>query len=288
MDDGAPGATTPPIGPTLAFLLNSSTPATRRSPFAEFKASPARDGRALEPPLALPRVNARAASAEGRRPHSRSPQTASSAVHDRGGGSERVSEGTAAEVVRRLQAAIDAMDKQRADRKWFADNAKRIDKLEAQVREQTKEAMECARAKCVDIDGRIRDVDVRLRAELDDNIIKLLSGLETKVSGSVPGIVDTRVKALEKSIEDKIKECIDGLDQTIEGLDQTVRAQQRLSEQHPAYLKARVDAKPGEEQTLVSYFKHLEEDVSKVTSMQAASPDPAHAQKILNETKSMV
>ena len=76
------------------------------------------------------------------------------------------------------------MDKQRADRKWFADNAKRIDKLEAQVREQTKEAMECARAKCVDIDGRIRDVDVRLRAELDDNIPKLSSGLEAIDEGS--------------------------------------------------------------------------------------------------------
>ena len=53
------------------------------------------------------------------------------------------------------------------------------------------------------------------------------------------------------------------------------------------YLKARVDAKPGEEQTLFSYFKYLEEEVNKLKSVQATSPDSAQTQKIMNETKGM-
>ena len=121
--------------------------------------------------------------------------------------------------------------------------------MEAQARAQTREAMEYARAKCLDADGRILAMDVRLRAELDDSIPKLLSSLEAKIASALPDIVETHVKAL---VGEKVKERIDGMDQTIKGLDQSVRAQQHLSEQHQAYLKARVDAKPGEEQTLVS------------------------------------
>ena len=61
------------------------------------------------------------------------------------------------------------MEKQRADdRKWLLDNARRLDQMEAQVLEQTLEAKENARGKC-------NDIDVRLRAELDKKIPKLVA-----------------------------------------------------------------------------------------------------------------
>ena len=209
-----PGPTTRPGGPMRAFMSNASTLAPapgRRSPFGEFKASPARGEHAPEPRPAMPGVWARAASA----PRSRSPHAAPPAP-----------ESTVAEIARKLQLQIDNLEKQRADdRKRLIESAQRIDAMEAQARAQTREAMEYARAKCVDVDGRMRDIDVRLRAELDDNISKLLSGLEAKMAGSIPVTAETHIKVLEKSLEAKVKERIHGVDQTIKGFDQTVRTQ---------------------------------------------------------------
>ena len=103
---------TPPAGPTMTFVSDASTPATRRSPFAEFRA-PARGDRGQEPPPAAPRVKARAASAQGRRRRSRSPHAAPSA-----------SDSTVAEAVRKLQAQTDNLQKQRADdRNWVVKSA---------------------------------------------------------------------------------------------------------------------------------------------------------------------
>ena len=67
------------------------------------------------------------------------------------------------------------------------DQAKRIDEIEGQVGEQTKEGTEYARAKCLEFDAK-------LRAELDENIPKLLAGFETKVTGSLPGMLAIRSK----------------------------------------------------------------------------------------------
>ena len=270
---GQPGPSTPPPPgePARAFLSNASTPAQapgRRSPFGDFRPSPSRSGPEMASPPAPPRTRIRAASA----PRSRSPPPPAPA--------------TVAETIRKLQLQIDNLEKQRADdRKWLVENARRIDAMEAQARAQTREAMEYARAKCLDADGRIHDMDVRLRAELDDSIPKLLSSLEAKIASALPDIVETHVKAL---VGEKVKERIDSMDQTIKGFDQSVRAQQHFSEQHQAYLKARVDAKPGEEQTLVSYFKYLEEEVNKLKNVQTTNPDSAQTQKIVNETKGLV
>ena len=133
-------------------------------------------------PPAPPRTRIRAASA----PRSRSPPAPAPSP-----------ETTVADTIRKLQLQIDNLEKQRADdRKWLVENARRIDAMEAQARAQTREAMEYARAKCLDADGRIHDMDVRLRAELDDSILKVLSSLEAKIASALPDIVETHVKAL--------------------------------------------------------------------------------------------
>ena len=56
------------------------------------------------------------------------------------------------------------------------------------MREQTREAKEFARGKC-------SDIDVRLRAELDESIPKMLAALEAKLLSPF-GMLEARVKAL--------------------------------------------------------------------------------------------
>ena len=80
-----------------------------------------------------------------------------------------------------------------ADRKWTTDNAKRIDAIEGQVRDQTNQAMEYTRSKCLELDRL-------LRAELDATIPSLIAAKETKVV-SLVGFVEARTKALEDSIQ---------------------------------------------------------------------------------------
>ena len=72
MDGDAAGATTPPDGPTMAFLSNASTPAARRSPFAEFQASPARDARVPEAAPAGPESHASRRAAASAKPRAAS------------------------------------------------------------------------------------------------------------------------------------------------------------------------------------------------------------------------
>ena len=195
-------------------------------------------------------ASARDASAEppgapGHRRRSRSPYTNPSAFPG-------ATDGRVTAAVKLLQDAIDSMEKQCAgDHKWIENNARRIDQIEAQVREQTREAKDFAHSKC-------SEVDLRLRAELEQNIPQMLAALELKLLKPPPSPDDQNALA---ALEAKFKARVDGLEQALQGIDQTVKVQQQLSEQHQAYLKARVDAKPGEEQTLVSYFKYLEEDV---------------------------
>ena len=75
------------------------------------------------------------------------------------------------------------MEKQRADdRKWLVDNARRIDSLEAQVREQTRESMDYARTKW-------HEVDSQLRAELAAGVHGLVKDLDQKMASEMPGLV---------------------------------------------------------------------------------------------------
>ena len=175
------------------------------------------------------------------------------------------------------------MEKQRAgDRKWLTDNAQRIDMIEAQVREQTLEAKKYARDKC-------NDMDVRLRAELDEKIPKLVADsmpgtmttIEAKLLGSlaahetkVTGAVESHCKVVEKFAE------------RIDGLETAVKTHIQMTEQHQEYLKGMVNAKPGEEQTLLGYFKYLEAEIAKVTT--APRSDTTRDQKTADETKRMM
>ena len=132
----AAGATTPPgaattFEPTMAFLSTASTPTTRRSPFADFKASPVRQGYTHEvngpenrsSQRAASGASARAASAEppgapGHRRRSRSPYTNPSAFPG-------ATDGRVTAAVKLLEDAIDGMEKQRADdRRWIENNAR--------------------------------------------------------------------------------------------------------------------------------------------------------------------
>ena len=174
-----------------------------------------------------------------------------------------------AEAMRKLEATVAQLQK------WVQAQAKRIDEIEGQVREQTKEATEYARAKCTESDARIR-------ADLDENIPKMLASLETKIFAPIPGIVETRVKELE----DKVKERTDGLEQAVKGIDQAFKAHMLVTEQHQAYLKAQFDAKPGEEQTLFSHFKYLEAEIGKMSAIPRH--DGSMGQKAADEVKSML
>ena len=106
-----------------------------------------------------------------------------------------------------------------------------------------------------------RDIEAKVASSLSSS----MSALEAKMINAVGA----------KLAEDKLKE-------RIEAIEQAVKAQQQLSEQHQAYLKARADSKPGEEQTLFSYFK-----VNKIKGLLAGN-SAAEIQKFLNETKGMV
>ena len=102
-----------------------------------------------------------------------------------------------ADAIAKLENIIKGMEVQRLEdrqklaqlsttaadnRKWAANDAKRIDKMEGQVREQAREAMDHARAKST-------DVDARLQAELHENVPKLLAGLETNLINTLPSLM---------------------------------------------------------------------------------------------------
>ena len=106
---------------------------------------------------------------------------------------EAASEGRVTAAIKHLQALIDQLEKQRADdQKWIQDNARRLDEVEAQVREQTTEAKEYAREKCSDVDGRIHTLNMVLRTELDAKVPKLLTDLKTNIT---------------ETMTEKIREC---------------------------------------------------------------------------------
>ena len=97
-------------------MSNSSSPPTRRSPFADFTGEPTQVPRAAPP--------------GGTRRRSRSPYAAPDVAF------EAASEGRLTAAIKHLQTTIDQLEKQRADdRKWLMDNARRLDQVEAQVRE---------------------------------------------------------------------------------------------------------------------------------------------------------
>ena len=89
----------------------------------------------------------------------------------------------------------------------------------------------------------------------------VMSDLETKIESRVKNL-EANLAAQAKlndpnaltALEAKFKERIDGLDQTF-------KAHLHFTEQHQAYLKAQVNAKTGEEQTLFSYFKYLQHEI---------------------------
>ena len=74
-------------------------------------------------------------------------------------------------------------------RMWAEDNAKRLDALEGQVREQTKEAKRYIDAKCKEMGGR-------LRIELDTNIPNFMGDLDGRVAGRIQDLEDN-LKAWE-------------------------------------------------------------------------------------------
>ena len=241
--------TTPPAGPQMAFMSGASTPATpaavpgRRSPLASLIDKDGFDHR-FDPNGVNPRGQCAGRDASrSRSSHSRTriPSGPRRSSEARGG--------HVADAIKKLEDTIKGIQKHCADDwKWLADIARRIVGLEGRVREQTKEAMDYSRVKIDDLDARLANT----RAELEANIPNMFTVFESKVLGK------NGPSALV-ALASKFQERVDGLEQTIKGLDQTVQAQQHFSEQHQAYLKARVDAKPGEEQTLVSYFKYLKE-----------------------------
>ena len=292
-------------GPTMAFLSGPSSAAATPAP-----------GRihigATPPPAETPqrgrrRVKDRGAAAS--EPHSRSRSS-----HSRTRlppGARRPFEapgGHVEDMIKKLETIIKDMearslqDRQKlaqlsavvgADRaasglvhKWASDNAKRVDAIESQVRDQTNQAMEYARSKCT-------EVDAKLRAEIAAGV----PGLEAKLATPF-GTMEARIKALEAmNVTDRIMSLeakmavystsaaktleAPGLKERIDGFDQTLKAHVSITEQHRAYLSAQFSAKPGEEQTLLAHFRRLEAEILK---LGAAPLNPMAA----GEVKSML
>ena len=260
--------TPPPAGPTMSFLSNASTPPTRRSPFAEFKGDSA-------PPTGKPH----GASPGGRRRRSRSPHSAPDAAYT----FDAASEGRVTAAIKHLQETIDGLEKQRADdRKWTVESARRIDAVEAQVREQTREAMEYAREKCNDIDGRLRALDVGLRTELDDKVPKLLTILEDKIVNTA--LRDLTAKSKEYS-DDIVKALEAKTAEQVKVFEAVLKAHGDQVKQHEAYLQRLHDAKPEDTQTMAGCLKYLDEELNK---MKVVMTDPVHKQKMLDEAKRMM
>ena len=126
---------------------------------------------------------------------------------------------------------------QETSRKWAEDNAKRLDTIEGQGRQQTNEAKEYARNKCL-------ESDKQLRSDLDKTIPDMLAALENKMA--------ERIKILENStnIEAKMAERIKILEDAMK--------------QHQAYIQNFYDTKPEDARFLTSCLKHLDEKVGKV------------------------
>ena len=246
--------------PQRAFLSNESSPAQgRRSPFGEFGAR--------TPPSQAPPPRGRHASRYGR------PASRSRSSHSRA----RL---PVDETIRKLQDTIDAMEKQHTnDRKWLADNARRIDKFESQVREQTLEAKNYARAKC-------DEMDVRLRAELDEKVPKLvvasMPDMMPNIDAKLLGSLTAHETKVNNAVESRCK-VVDKFAERIDDLETTVRTHIQMTEQHQEYLKGMINAKPGEEKTLLSYFKYLEVEIAK-----ANKSDTIKDQKTIDEIKRMM
>jgi len=230
-------------------------PATRRSPFAEFRASPAQpaqDRSASAEPPGVP----------GRRRRSRSPHAAPSP-----GTGPGASDGRSTAAIQHLYGQLDAMAKQRAE------DVKRLDILEAQLREQAREAKDYVRQKS--LDQRLIDLDKEIRTELDKTVPGMLVALERNISDRL----DERIK----DTESKMAKHATLTAQNIDNLNKVVNSHVQTIERHQEYLKGMVTAKPGEEQTLMGYFKYLEAEILKVNS--ASRADAAMCQKVLEEAK---
>ena len=218
MDSHRP-ATPPTMGHTMAFLSGASSPAAtpapdRRSPFGAFAGA--------TPPLAASPPAPKRGRASSHEPPLLAPDRSRSAQwrarllpRARRATGHRDADDTVRESARKLQHVIDTLERQRADdRKWLADNAKHIDKMEWQVREQTKEAIEYLRAKCTDVEARL----AATRAQLDAKIRIELAALETKmVSPNDP----SALTALDSKFQKRI-----------DGFNQAIKAHMQLTKQH--------------------------------------------------------
>ena len=202
--------------------------------------------------------------------------------------------------MRKLQTQIDGLEKQRADdRKWIVESARRIDSIESQVREQTREAMDYAREKCGDLDGRLRALDLgteRLKTELDDKVPKLLGDFAAKSkehTDDVAKALETktieRIKCMEallEVLETKTAERIKGMEALLKAHDDLLKAHDDQAKQHEAYLqRLHNNSKPEDTQNMAGGFKYFDEELNK---MKVVMADPVHKQKILDEAKRMM
>ena len=91
--------------------------------------------------------------------------------------------------------------------------------------------MEYARAKCTDVDGRLRDMDVCLWAELYDKVPKLLAAFETKLfDTSLPDLV-----AKSKEYSDGIVNILKTKTaKRIKVVEAALKAQEDQTKQHQA------------------------------------------------------
>ena len=200
----------------------------------------------------------------GRRRRSRSPHSAPFSGTGPGASDVRVTAG-----VQLLYDQFDAMARQRAE------DVKRLDILEAQLREQAREAKDYVRQKS--LDQRLIDLDKEIRTELDKTVPGMLVALERNMSDRL----DERIK----DTESKMAKHATLTAQNIDNLNKAVNSHVQTIERHQEYLKGLITAKPGEEQTLMGYFKYLEAEILEVKS--ASRPDAAMCQKVLDEAKNL-
>ena len=78
--------------------------------------------------------------------------------------------------IKHLQSLIDQLEKQRADdQKWIHDNARRLDEVEAKMRDEATKVIDYVRE-------AIQALNMTLRTELDVKVPELLTTLKKEIT----------------------------------------------------------------------------------------------------------
>ena len=204
-------------------------------------------------------------------------------------------------LVARMLGDISKVQAQGSGKKWAEDNAKRLNALEGQVREQTNEAKEYTKNKCMEMDAKL----AKLRDELDIHLPRMMADLEARIQNALPSLpatqrlddVENRIKAIEQinmaagpapqAVAADIAE--NNFTARVNALEIFTKAQADAVSMQQVYLQGLHSSKPEEVQTLAACFAHIDQEIGRIKTKLPQVLDDAKrmvqstAQEIKNE-----